>query len=122
MKRAIELKHIGPRDQVKTLINELIDRLELKLHHFRDDSLSVHVLFVENGSGPLYRPSLTCHVPHHMVATHEESRNAGVSIRKAFSELERQIEKRTGRLRSKQQSRRRAAREAAVDIEPVEPM
>ncbi|MBI3087803.1 MAG: HEAT repeat domain-containing protein [Candidatus Omnitrophica bacterium] len=99
MQRFIELKHVGPKEQVRTLIEELVDRLEHKLHHFRQEALSVHILFDENGSHTLYHTSLTCHIPGHTVAAREESHDAGQAIRKAFKELERQLEKHTARLR-----------------------
>lgn len=109
MQRLIELKHVGPKEQVRTLIEELIDRLEHKLHHFRQEALSVHVLFDENGSHTLYHTSLTCHIPGHTVAAREESHDAGRAIRKAFKELERQLEKHTARIR-RTHLRKRSAR------------
>lgn len=94
MKRMIELKHVGPKDHVRGLIDQLIDRLEAKLQHFPADAISLHALFEENGTHKLYRTSLTCHVPGHLVAAHEEGRDAGHAIRDAFDEVERQLEKR----------------------------
>ena len=93
MKRTIELKHVGPREHVRRLIDELIDRLDEKLAHYPEDAVSVHALFEENGTHKLYRASLTCHVPGHMVAAHEENRDAGRAIRRAFAELGRQLQK-----------------------------
>ena len=113
MKRIIELKHVGAKRHVWTLLEELIDRLEEKLQHFSADSVSLHVVFEENGTHKLYRTSLTCHVPKHTVAAHEERRVAGEAIRKAFAEVERQLEKRKAiarhekQLRSIKRSRRR---------------
>ena len=93
MKRFIELKHIGPRTQVRKLIDELLDRLEHKVRHFSPDAVSAHVLFEENGTRTLFRASVTCHVPRRMVAAHEEQRDPGAAIRQAFKEVERQLEK-----------------------------
>jgi ribosome-associated translation inhibitor RaiA len=93
MKRFIELKHIGPRTQVRQLIDELLDRLEHKVRHFSPDAVSAHVLFEENGTRTLFRASVTCHVPRRMVAAHEEQRDPGAAIRRAFKEVERQLEK-----------------------------
>lgn len=93
MKRFIELKHVKAKDRVRGLLEELIDRLEHKLQHFTADTVSVHVLFEENGRHVLYRASVTCHVPGYTVAAHEEQRDAGAAIRQAFAELERQLEK-----------------------------
>lgn len=93
MKRFIELKHIGPRTQVRQLIDELLDRLEHKVRHFSPDAVSAHVLCEENGTRTLFRASVTCHVPRRMVAAHEEQRDPGAAIRRAFKGVERQLEK-----------------------------
>ncbi len=111
MTRMIEVKHVEPKEQVRTLIEGLINRLEERLGHFRKDSVSVHALFEENGSHTLYRTSVTCHIPGHMIAAREESRNAGVSIRKAFAELERQVARQTARFRQKTRVKRMAGPE-----------
>ena len=99
MKRMIELKHVGPKAHVRTLLEELISRLEEKLRHFPDDAVTLHAVFEENGTHKLYRASLTCHVPGHTVAAHEEHRDAGAAIREAFAEVERQLEKQKAFLR-----------------------
>lgn len=106
MQRLIELKHVGPKAHVRHLVEELIDRLEGKLQHFRQEAVSAHVVFDENGTHKLYRMSLTCHVPGHVIAAHEENRDSGKAIRKAFAEVERQLKKRTDVLRH---ARRRTA-------------
>ena len=112
MKRIIELKHVGPKDHVRNLLEELIGRLEEKLSHFPDDAVSLHVMFEENGTRTLHRTSLSCHVPGHMVAAHEERREPGASIREAFRELERQLEKQKAFLRREHLRRRRFTRPA----------
>ena len=115
MKRMIEVKHVGPREQVRTLIEGLVDRLEDRLQHFRQDAVSVHVLFDQNGTRTLYRASLSCHVPRHMIAAREESRNPGTAIRKAFKEIERQVERQCSRIHPRALSRRRAEIVPQVD-------
>ena len=99
MKRIIELKHVGPKEHVKSLLEGLIGRLEEKLNHFPPDAVSLHILFDENGTHKLFRTALTCHVPGHTVAAHEEGREAGMTIRNAFAEVERQLEKQKAFLR-----------------------
>ena len=106
MNCSIELKHVGPRAHVHRLLEELTARLEEKLSHFRNEAVSLHVVFEENGTHKLYRVSLTCHVPGHTVAAHEEGREAGSAIREAFAELERQLEKRKAVLRHEHERRR----------------
>lgn len=114
MKETIELKHVGPRQHVQGLLEELIARLEEKLQHIPPDAVSLHVVFEENVSHKLYRTSLSCHVPGRLVAAHEERRDPGQSIRVAFAELERQLDKqkailRHDRLRRKSQQTQRKA-------------
>ena len=93
MKRTIELKHVEPRAHVQRLLEELLDRLEEKFDPRHHDSVSAHIVFEENAARRLYRTSLTCHVPGHTLAAHEERREPGTSIRETFKELERQLEK-----------------------------
>ena len=113
MKRMIELKHVGPKDHVRGLIDQLIDRLEAKLQHFPEDAVSLHALFEENGTHKLYRTSLTCHVPGHLVAAHEEGRDAGQAIRESFDEVERQLDKRNA-LRRREHLRKHSIKEQPV--------
>lgn len=93
MKRSIDVKHVDAKAHVQGLLERLISRLEGKLSHFPSEAVSVHVLFEENGSRKLYRTALTCHIPGHTVAAHEEDRDAGLSIHRTFAEVERQLEK-----------------------------
>ncbi len=93
MKRFIELKHVGPKEHVRRLIEGLMDHFEEKVAHFSPDAVSVHTVFEENGTHTLYRTSVTCHIPRHVVAAHEEGREAGATIRRAFKEVERQLDK-----------------------------
>ena len=105
MNRTIELKHVKSKEPVHTLIDTLIDRLEEKLRHFPTDAVSLHVLFEENASRRLYRTALTCHVPRHMIVTHEERRDPGASLREAFEEVERQLVKRYAMMRKNHRRR-----------------
>lgn len=106
MKRFIELKHVRGKDQVRALLDELIDRLDEKLTHFPSDAVSVHAVFEENGNRKVYRSSVTCHLPRHMVAAHEEGRDPGVVIRASFDEVERQLEKQKAIIRHEHDVRR----------------
>ena len=95
-------------------MDELLDRLEEKLQHFPPDTVSIHVLFEENGSHKLYRTSVTCHVPGHTVAAHEENRDPGVAIRETFAEIERRLEKQKAIARHEQLLRRSRRRSRVV--------
>ena len=115
MKRLVEIKHVGPRGHVQRLLEELMARLEDKVSHFPPEAVSLHVLFDENGSHKLYRVALTCHVPGHTVAAHGESRDAGLTIRRAFAEVTRQLEKQKAIIRHERDRRR--TRKAAKTIQ-----
>ncbi len=127
MKQTIELKHVGPKGHVQALLADLIGRLEEKLGHLPQDATSIHVVFEENGLHKLYRTSVTCHVPGRMVAAHEESRDSGTTIRRAFAEIERQLEKYKAvhrheyqRRRSKRTVRTSAAERSSAAAQPEE--
>ena len=93
MKRIIELKHVGPKDHVRLLLEELLDRLESKLTRFSADATSSHIVFEEHRAHKLFRAALTCHVPGQILAAHEEGWDSGEAIRKVFAEVERQLQK-----------------------------
>lgn len=114
MKRFIELKHIGPKGHVRHLIEDLCDRLEGKLAHFEPDAVSVHAVFEENGTHKLARTSVICHVPRHVIAAHDEGRDGGATIRRAFAEVERQLEKCNAIVRGERLRRRSKRREASL--------
>ena len=116
MKRFIELKHVKAKDHVRGLLEELMDRLEHKLRHFTNDAVSLHVLFEENGGHALYRAAVTCHVPGHTVAAHEEQRDPGTAIRQAFAEIERQLEKRKASRRHERLVRRSKRSQSGVRV------
>lgn len=117
MKRLIDLKHVGPSDQVRGLLDELLDRLESRLQHFPQDALSAHAVFEENKAGKLYRMSLTCHVPGHVAAAHKEAREAGAAIREAFQDVERQLDKQVAVIRHEPLRRRANHRPFEVEDE-----
>ncbi len=114
MKRAIELKHVGPKGHVRTLIEELIGHLEHRVAGLSSDAASLHVLFEENRAHRLYRIALACHVPGRTVAAHEEGHVPGAVIREAFAELSRQLQKATAMRR-----RARPRRRAGAPVGPV---
>ena len=79
---------------MRHLVETLCDRLDERLRHFDAEAVSVHVAFEEHGgTHKLYRASVTCHVPQHLAAAHEEGRDPGAALRGAFEELEHQLEK-----------------------------
>lgn len=118
MKRFVELKHVKAKEQVRGLLEDLMDRVDHKLRHFPSDAVSLHVMFEEtNGRRALFRTSVTCHVPGHTVAAHEERHEAGLAIRQAFAEVERQLEKRKATRRHEREVRRSKRSEAPAKIQ-----
>jgi ribosome-associated translation inhibitor RaiA len=115
MKRLIDLKHVGPSQHVRTLLEELMDRLEDKLQHFPQDAVSAHAVFEENKAGKLHRMSLTCHVPGHVAAAHQEHRDAGTVIREAFHDVQRQLDKQAAVIRHEPLRRRASHRPFPVE-------
>ena len=118
MKRTVELKHVGAKQTVQGLLSDRMDRLEDRLGHFDGDAVSVHAVFEENRAHRLFRVSVTCHVPSYLAAAHEEQRDAGAAIRKAFAEVERQLAKHTSVVRRKKLMKRLTRRTRA--LQPVE--
>jgi ribosomal subunit interface protein len=115
VKRFIELKHVKAKEQVRALLGDLMDRVDHKLRHFQGDAVSLHVMFEEtNGRRALFRASVSCHMPGHTVAAHEERHEAGLAIREAFAEVERQLEKRKATRRHERQVRRSKRRRAEL--------
>ena len=107
MRLLIDLKHVGPRELVQNLIHELSDRIEQKLSHMGQDSISVRVVFEEiPARRPLYKAAITCHIPRHLIAAHEERRDAGQALRWAVKEVERQLDKQIAIVRRERLRRR----------------
>ena len=122
MNQTIELKHVGPKKVVQSLLWDLIERLEDKLGHLPQEAVAVHVVFDEHRRHQLYRTSVTLHVPRRMIAAHEEGRDSGTTIRKAFAEIERQVEKYKAVHRHEYQRRRskRTVRARSLAREPLQ--
>ena len=109
MRLLIDLKHVGPRELVQGLIHDLSDRIEQKLSHMGQDSVSLRVVFEEvpgHKLYKLYKAAVTCHIPKHMIAAHEEGRDAGKALRSAFKEVERQLDKQIAIVRRERLRRR----------------
>ena len=107
MRLVIDLKHVGPRELVQGLIQDLSGRIEQKLSRMGQDSVSVRVVFEEiSARRPLYKAAVTCHIPRHLIAAHEERRDAGQALRWAFKEVERQLDKQNAIVRRERLRRR----------------
>jgi ribosomal subunit interface protein len=99
MKHNIEFKHFEPRQRVRKLVEELIARLEKHMKDLPQDNTFLRVLIEENSVRKLYHVSITLDLPGATLATKAERHDPVDTIRDAFNEIERQIERHKARLR-----------------------
>lgn len=100
MKRHVTLKHIEAKGPVRHLVEELLDRLEEQTKHIDHGSVATHVAIEQNSARALFTISLTCNVPKKALVVHEEGHEAAATIREAFSEIARQVDKYKEKLRN----------------------
>jgi ribosomal subunit interface protein len=111
MKHNVEFKHFEPRERVRKLVEELIARLEKQIQDFPKDSVFLRVLIEENPTRKLYHVSITLELPGTTLTAKEERHDPIETIRDAFNEIERQIERHKARLRRDYLWKRPARRE-----------
>jgi ribosomal subunit interface protein len=111
MKHDIEFKHFEPRERVRKLVEELTARLKKQIQDFPKDIVFLRVLIEENPTRKLYHVSITLELPGTTLAAKEERHDPIETIRDAFNEIERQIERHKARLRRDYLWKRRARRE-----------
>jgi RNA polymerase sigma factor (sigma-70 family) len=99
MKHTIEFKHFEPRERARKLVEELTARLEKQIKDFPQDSVFLRALIEENPVRKIYHVSITLDLPGGTLAAKEELHDPVETIRDAFNEIERQIERHKARLR-----------------------
>jgi ribosomal subunit interface protein len=99
MRHNEEFKSFEPDEQVKELIQRRIKKLEAKIQAFPPDSALLRVFIEANSARTLYHVTLMMGVPGKTITAKEEDHDAGASIKTAFDELERQIQKHKDTLR-----------------------
>jgi ribosomal subunit interface protein len=121
MKTLVEVRGAKDKELVGLLIDDLLARLEERLKHYETDSVSTHVFFEENGDHSLSRTSISCHVPGHIIAAHQESKDPYFTIRKAFDEIERQLGKKSALMRKEHlRGRRKSPAIRKINMDELE--
>ena len=93
MKHKEEFKSFEPDEQIKGLIESRIRKLETKAQAFRPDSTFLRIFIEANSVRKLYRVTLTMDVPGKTLAAKKEDHDSAASIKAAFDEVERQVQK-----------------------------
>jgi len=124
MKHNIEFKNMEPNKTVQDLIEYLISKLERKTRNVSPEVVFLRVLVEKNAARTLYPVSLTIQLPGKTLATKEEQHELVDSLRGAFAEIERQLEKYKSSLRGehlwKPREKRREIRELKINPVPHE--
>ena len=107
----IEFKGFEPKQRIRELIEELIQKLERRAKGLSPDVAFWKVLVEENSVRKLYPVSITLKLPGKTLATKEERHDLEASIKDAFAEIERQWKKYRSSLRREQLWKRPARRE-----------
>jgi len=113
MKHNIEYKNVAPnrKEHIQTLCERYLASLQKHLQVFPSDTVFLYGVIEQHPSRALSRVSLTLHLPKRVLAAKEESHEINETIREAFLELERQLEKHKALLRQEHLWRRPARRE-----------
>ena len=124
LKHNIEFKGREPDQKVRELIEYLISKLDRKVKNFSSEVVFLRVLVEENPTRTLYPISITLQLPGKTLATREEKHDLVDSIRDAFGEIERQLEKYKSSLRGehlwKRLGKREKIRQTKLNTPPPE--
>ena len=107
----IEFKNFAPHREVQTLIQELINKIERRAKAFPAGVLFMRLMVEENPARKLYHASITLTLPEKTLVTEAERHDLHETLREAFAEIGKQLEKRKATLRGDQWWKRRARRE-----------
>jgi ribosomal subunit interface protein len=110
MKHNIEYKNVAPdrKEHVQTLYEQHLASLQKHVQSFPSDTVFLHGVIEQHPSRERYRVSLTLHLPQRVLSAQEEDHAVNDTIREAFSELERQLDKHKAFLRQEHLWRRPA--------------
>jgi RNA polymerase sigma factor (sigma-70 family) len=122
MRHSIEFKHFEPKQRVQELIENLIARLEKQAKDFPQDLVFLRLLVEEMAARKLYHVAITLELPGRTLATKEERHDVNDTIRDAFAEIERQLEKYKASLRGEHLWKRPARRAQARREKKIEPV
>jgi RNA polymerase sigma factor (sigma-70 family) len=122
MRRSIEFKHFEPKQRVQALIESLVARLQKQAKDFPQDLVFLRLLVEENAARKLYHVAITLELPGRTLATREERHDVNDTIRGAFAEIERQLERYKASLRGEHLWKRPARRAQARREKKIEPV
>lgn len=91
MQHSLTFKHVTVKPYLSVLVNELLGHLDQQTAAFSNDSAFTHVVIEQNKARTLFKVALHCTVPRRSLAVHEEGHDAVATVREAFDELERQL-------------------------------
>src|SRR4051794_16535443 len=93
MKHTVEFKDWRPDAQVRELVETQISRLQRLINTLPEEALLLRAVVVRNTTRTLYGVSITLELPGRTLATYEERHDLKDTIRGAFAEIRRQLEK-----------------------------
>src|SRR5262245_31559265 len=114
MKSNIEFKDFQAPESVRKLIDRRTSKLEKNLRKFSPELVYLRLMVEQNTVRSLYTISITLDLPGTTLAAREEQHDVQDGIRRAFSELERQLDRYKANLRLehwKRPARREEARQ-----------
>ena len=117
MQHSLTLKHVQIKPFFRNLVEELLARLEEQTATFGDTAVFTHVVIEQNKARTLFRVSLNATFPRKTLAVHEEGHDAVKTVREAFDELERQLNKFKAKL-SHEHRRKQSKHKTKVLVEP----
>lgn len=122
MRHSIEFKHFEPDERVRKLVEELIARLEKHTKGFDKEIVFLRVAIEENSVRTLYHVSITLDLPGKILAAKAEHHDVIATLRDAFDDIERQVEKFKADLRGEQYWKRRTRRDEVRLKKKAEPV
>jgi ribosomal subunit interface protein len=99
MKHELEFKGFEPTPGIRSLIDRRIEHLDRLSQRLPVDPLFLRCAVEEVPARSLTRVSVTLEVPRNTLAAKEEAHDVEMAIRRAFEEIERQLEAYKSRLR-----------------------
>jgi Sigma 54 modulation protein / S30EA ribosomal protein. len=118
MRHNIEYKNFEPKERVRKLVEDLIERLDKYVKDFPEEAVFLRVLIEENAVRKLYHVSITLDLPRKILTTKEERHDVVKTVRDAFEEIKRQIKKYKAEAHGEKSWKRRTRREE-LRPEPV---
>ncbi|HSU89494.1 MAG TPA: HPF/RaiA family ribosome-associated protein [Terriglobia bacterium] len=93
MKRNIEFKDFEAPETIRKLIDRLTSKLEKKTGTFSPELVHLRLMVEQNSVRTLYNTSITLDLPGKTLAARKEQHDMKASIRGAFAEIQRQLDK-----------------------------